>query len=115
MIRVPNMMLTGIKHRLRRILKPLGLMPGGDINYLASPPPFHLVGFTAKTLRRLLDKCGFDVVQIKPSKLSSFVDEQLIYRVYELSTRVVYRISLRNVDISHTMLAIAKKKTASRD
>ena len=109
-IRVPNMQLAAVKQRAMVILKPLGLYTAGDLNYLASPPPSHLSGFTSQTLRRLLQKCAFEAVAIKPSKLSGIVNEKLPYRLYESATELVYRISLRTVNISHTMLAVAKKR-----
>jgi 2-polyprenyl-3-methyl-5-hydroxy-6-metoxy-1,4-benzoquinol methylase len=113
-IRVPNLQLAGLKHHAVRFLEPFGVVPGGEMNYLASPPPSHLSGFTAKTLRRLLVQCGFEPVAVKPSKLSSVVNERLAYRIYESSTDALYQITLRNLNISHTMLAVARQASPKR-
>jgi 2-polyprenyl-3-methyl-5-hydroxy-6-metoxy-1,4-benzoquinol methylase len=107
-IRVPNLQMAGLKHRSMRLLEPFGVVPGGEMNYLASPPPSHLSGFTARTLRRLLEKCGFEPVAIKPSKLSAVVNERFVYKLYESATDLLYQITLHSLNISHTMLAVAR-------
>lgn len=61
----------GVLLDIRRILKPSGLLmlstgalPHTDPEVMSKwyYPPWHLYYFSEKTIRELLDKCGFDVV-----------------------------------------------------
>ena len=108
-IRVPNMTFSSIRHRLEFFLKAMRVREGaGEHCYLSSPPPFHLSGFSGSTLRQLFRKVGLETVEIKPSKLSSVADESFVFRYFESLFSVVYFGSGRSVNLSPTLLAIAK-------
>ncbi len=99
--------------RLKEFFIPLirvaGLGTEGEFSYLSTPPPIHLSGFSAKTLRKYFEKTGFETVEIKPSKLSSRASEHFLYRAFELFVGLLYRFSFRRINISPTVLAIAVK------
>lgn len=105
-VRVPNIE----KLRLLWLIKPLGLGTGGELSYLASPPPVHLCGFSSRTLKRSFDKCGMRPLAIKPSKLSGFVEENRLFRAFELFAGLLYRVSFRKINVSPTILGVAVRK-----
>lgn len=109
-VRVPNMDLFTLKERFNSILRFAGLAKGGDMNYLASPAPTHLTGFPPRTLKKYFRKAGFETIEIKPSKLSTMAEENLVFRVFEKFVRILYLLSLRRINLSPTILAIAEKK-----
>lgn len=109
-IRVPNIDFNELKQRFTGVLKLLRLGKGGELSYLASSPPVHLCGFTTRTLQRYFEKCGLQVVEIKPSKLSGVVNEMPVYRAFELFVGLLYRLSFRKINVSPTIIAIAKRK-----
>ncbi len=110
LIRVPNMDFHNIIKRFVFILKAVGVKKGGDLTYLASPPPLHLIGFTSKTLRQYFKKIGLKTIEIKPSKLSSSDQESFIYKIFESFINVLYKISFGRINLSPTILAIAEKR-----
>lgn len=110
MIRIPNMDFYVLKERFNSILKRAGLAKGGELFYLASPPPYHLIGFTSRTIRKYFEKAGLETVEVKPSKLSSAADEQLIFRLFETFVNIIFRLSFRRINLAPTMLAIAIKR-----
>jgi 2-polyprenyl-3-methyl-5-hydroxy-6-metoxy-1,4-benzoquinol methylase len=109
-IRVPNMDFNELKRKLMPILKILRLGKDGELTYLASPPPIHLSGFSQKTLHKYFEKVGLQAVEIKPSKLSSLAQENAIYGLFESLVNVIYKLSFRKINLSPTVLAIAKIK-----
>ena len=112
LIRVPNMEFNNLKHTFLPLLRILGLGKGGDLCYLASPPPLHLTGFSDKTLRKYFAKAGLTTVEIKPSKLSAAAEESLILRMFEFSVNLLYKISFRRINLSPTILAVARKSVS---
>jgi 2-polyprenyl-3-methyl-5-hydroxy-6-metoxy-1,4-benzoquinol methylase len=113
LIRVPNMDFYNLKERFNSILKFAGLVSGGGLCYLASPPPSHLVGFSSRTMKKYFEKVGLKTVEVKPSKLSAAAEEKLIYRAFETFVQLLFKISFRRVNLAPTMLAIAVKKDRS--
>jgi 2-polyprenyl-3-methyl-5-hydroxy-6-metoxy-1,4-benzoquinol methylase len=109
-IRVPNMDFNELKRKLMPILKILKLGKDGELTYLASPPPIHLSGFSKKTLRKYFEKLGYQTIEIKPSKLSSLAQENVIYSLFKGIVNVIYKLSFRKINLSPTVLAIAKIK-----
>lgn len=109
LVRVPNVEFSRIKQMFIPIFRLLGLGTEGEFSYLATPPPIHLTGFSTKTLRKYFKKAGFSTVEIKPSKLSSRAQEHFLYRAFELFVGLLYRFSFRRINISPTVLAIARK------
>lgn len=110
LIRVPNMDFYNLKERFNSILKFVGLAKGGELNYLATRPPYHLIGYTSRTIRKYFSKVGLETIEVKPSKLSSMAEENIIFRALEVFVNILYKISFRRINISPTMLAIAVKK-----
>lgn len=110
LIRVPNMDFHNLKERFASVLKFAGLAKGGELNYLASPPPIHLVGYTSRTIEKYFSKTGFETIEIVPSKLSSSAEKNIIFRAFETFVELLYKISLRRLNLSPTLLAIAVKR-----
>lgn len=110
LVRVPNMDFYNLKERFNSLLKFIGLAKGGELNYLATRPPYHLMGYTSHTIRRYFAKVGLETVEVKPSKLSSMAEENMVFRLLEFFVNLLYKISFRRINISPTMLAIAVKK-----
>lgn len=110
-IRVPNMDLYAFKESFNSLLQLVGLVKGGERHYLASPPPSHLAGFNSRTLRKYFEKTGFETVEIKPSKLSSQAEENIVYRLFERSVDVLFKLSFGRINLSPTILAIARKRS----
>lgn len=110
LIRVPNMDFYNLKENFNSILKRIGLAKGGELNYLATRPPYHLIGFTPRTIKKYFDKTGFETVEVKPSKLSAMAQENLIFRAFEWFVNILFKLSFRRINLSPTMLAIAVKK-----
>lgn len=109
-IRVPNMDLYATKESFNSLLKLVGLVKGGERDFLASPPPSHLAGFTSRTLRKYFEKTGFETVEIIPSKLSSLAEENTVYRAFETFVNVLFKLTGGRINLSPTILAIARKK-----
>jgi 2-polyprenyl-3-methyl-5-hydroxy-6-metoxy-1,4-benzoquinol methylase len=109
-IRVPNMDFNNLKFKLLPILKILRLGKDGELTYLSSPPPIHLSGFSKKTLSKYFKKIGMEIIEVKPSKLSSSVQEKMIYGLFESFVNVIYKLSFSKINLSPTVLAIAKIK-----
>jgi 2-polyprenyl-3-methyl-5-hydroxy-6-metoxy-1,4-benzoquinol methylase len=109
-IRVPNVDFNDLKRKLIPILKFLKLGKGGDLSYLASPPPIHLSGFSQKTLRKYFEKVDLQVIEIKPSKLSSLAQENILYSFFESLVSVIHKISFHTINLSPTIFAIVRKK-----
>ncbi|MGB7069794.1 MAG: methyltransferase domain-containing protein [Pyrinomonadaceae bacterium] len=109
MVRVPNMRFNDLKNKILPLLRILGIGKGGDLCYLASPPPVHLAGFSDSTLREYFSKVGLDTIEIKPSKLSAAAQERFVFRLFELSVQLLYKISFRKINLSPTILATALK------
>ncbi len=110
LIRVPNMDFYNLKERFNSLLKFVGLAKGGELNYLATRPPYHLIGYTSRTIQKYFSKVGLETIEVKPSKLSSMADENLVFRSFEIFVQLLYKISFRRINISPTMLAIAIRK-----
>lgn len=110
LVRVPNMDFYNLKERFNSVLKFVGLAKGGELNYLATRPPYHLVGYTSRTIEKYFQKVGLETVEVKPSKLSSMAEENVIFRLFESFVNLLYKVSFRRVNISPTMLAIAVRK-----
>ena len=111
MIRVPNMDFNNLKEHFTSVIKFIRPNSGGELNYLATRPPYHLSGFTPRTLRRYFQKAGLETIEVKPSKLSAMADENFLYRALETFVNLLYKISLRRINLSPTILAIAVKKS----
>lgn len=109
-IRVPNITFHKIYFNLVNILKLAGIAKGITPSYLATDPPIHLCGFSDSTLRHLFSKCGLQTLEIKPSKLSSTVNKKFLFRVIEIFSVLLYRLSFQKINISPTILAIAVQK-----
>lgn len=109
-VRVPNMDFYNLKERFNPILKLVGLAKGGELNYLATRPPYHLIGYTSRTIQKYFSKVGLETVVVKPSKLSSMAEENIIFRAFEIFVELLYQISFRRINIAPTMLAIAVRK-----
>lgn len=107
LIRVPNMDFSRVKEMFIPLIQKMGLGTGGELSYLATEPPIHLTGFTARTLRKYFSKAGFRTVAVKPSLLSSRVNEHFAYRVFTLFVDLLYKISFHKINLSPTVLAIA--------
>jgi 2-polyprenyl-3-methyl-5-hydroxy-6-metoxy-1,4-benzoquinol methylase len=110
LIRVPNIDFYHFKERFNSILESIGLVKGGALCYLASPPPYHLSRFTPQTIKKYFTKTGFETVEVKPSKLSAAAEENLIYRAFEMFVQILFKISFRRINLTPTMLAIGVKK-----
>jgi 2-polyprenyl-3-methyl-5-hydroxy-6-metoxy-1,4-benzoquinol methylase len=109
-IRVPNMNFSELRRKIMPILKILKLGKDTELNYLASPPPLHMYGFTPKTMQKYFDKIGFQTIEIKPSKLSSLAQENFMYSFFEILVNLIYKLTFHRINISPTILAIVKKK-----
>jgi 2-polyprenyl-3-methyl-5-hydroxy-6-metoxy-1,4-benzoquinol methylase len=107
-IRVPNMNFARLRHRTLPILKAIKLGKGGELSYLSSEPPIHLSGFTPDTLTKYFDKTGFATLAIKPSKLSGLANEKSQYRVFEAIVSALYIHTGRRLNLTPTILAIAR-------
>jgi 2-polyprenyl-3-methyl-5-hydroxy-6-metoxy-1,4-benzoquinol methylase len=110
LIRVPNMNFYNIVKRIVFILKAVGVKNGGELTYLASPPPLHLIGFTPKTLEQYFKKTDLTTIEIKPSKLSSLSQETFLHKIVETTINLLYKISFGRINLSPTILAIAEKR-----
>jgi len=107
LIRVPNMNFSRVKQLFIPLIKIFGLGVGGELSYLATEPPIHLTGFTSGTLRKYFSKAGFRTVAVKPSLLSSRVNEHFAYRIFTLFVDLLYKVSFHKINLSPTVLAIA--------
>jgi len=108
LIRVPNMEFNDLKQSLLPILRPMKIVPGGgETCYLASPPPFHLAGFSNRTIRRYFEKTGLRTLAVKPSKLSGMANEKTAYMLFEKAVDAIFRLSFTKINLSPTILAIA--------
>ncbi len=107
LVRVPNMDFSRMKQLFIPLIKILGLGKGGELSYLATEPPIHLTGFTSRTLRKYFEKTGFRTIAVKPSKLSSRVQERFLYRAFNFFVQLLYKASFNKINISPTVLAIA--------
>lgn len=110
MIRVPNMDFYNLMERFKPLIKRTGLATGGESNYLATRPPYHLIGYTSRTIEKYFTKVGLQTIEVRPSKLSSMADEKLIFRLFEAFVETLYKVSFRRINLSPTMLAIAVKR-----
>lgn len=108
-VRVPNMMFTRMLLIFYNIIKSINPKKEISWSFLASYPPVHLTGFTPFTLKKYFSKCGYQTVDILPSRLSSVSDENALYRVYSIIALVVYYLSLKRLNITPTILGIAQK------
>lgn len=108
LVRVPNMDFYNLIKGFMPFLKVLRLAKGGESAYLASPPPLHLIGFTSKTLDKYFQKADLKTVEIKPSKLSASKGK-FVHKVFETVVAAIYKISFRRINLSPTVLAIARK------
>ena len=108
-VRVPNMEFNDLKFTVSAVLRFLRLASEGNLSYLSSPPPLHLSGFSSRTLRKYFDKIGLETIEIKPSKLSNAAHENVLYQLFEFFVKVLYKLSFRKINLSPTILAIARK------
>ena len=109
-VRVPNMNFTQFFEYFRPMLELFGLIRPCSISILASSPPIHLTGFNPKTLTKYFGKVGLETVEIKPSKLSSITNNNISIRIFETVVLIIYLVSFRQLNLSPTILAIAKKR-----
>jgi SAM-dependent methyltransferase len=105
-VRVPNMEFSFFFRRTQNALKFLGLK-NLEFSFIATPPPVHLHGFDQHSLKNIFEKTGYELVEIKPSKLSS---GGKTYFAAEIAARIVFLISFKKINICPTILAIARLK-----
>jgi 2-polyprenyl-3-methyl-5-hydroxy-6-metoxy-1,4-benzoquinol methylase len=110
LIRVPNMDFHNLKEKFSSIIKFLGLGKGGELTYLATRPPLHLIGYTSRTMEKYFAKAGLETVEIKPSELSAMAKRSVVFRIFDAVVKILYKISFRRINISPTILAIAVKR-----
>ena len=111
LIRVPNMDFHNLKEKFSSIIKFLGLGKGGELTYLATKPPLHLIGYTSRTMEKYFAKAGLETVEVKPSELSAMAKRSVVFRLFDAVVKILYKISFRRINISPTILAIAVKRT----
>ncbi len=109
-VRVPNMEFNDVKRKLSSVLRLFKLASEAHLTYLSTAPPTHLSGFSSRTLRKYFDKAGLETIEIKPSKLSTAAEESIVYQGFEFFVQVLYKLSFRTINLSPTILAIAKKR-----
>lgn len=109
-VRVPNMRFHKVMFYLDSILVSLKIQKNRRVGILASSPPIHLGGFSDKTLKFCMEKAGLKATEIKPSKLSGFVNKRLGYRLFEGFASLVFHISAKRLNICPTIIAFAKRK-----
>ena len=110
LVRVPNMIFTQFFEFFRYTLELFGLIKFNSISILASTPPIHLTGFSPKTLEKYFLKVGLETLEIKPSKLSSMASKKIIYKIFEVVVNIIYTATFGQINLSPTILAVAKKK-----
>ena len=111
LIRVPNMDFHNLKEKFSPLIRFLGLGKGGELTYLATKPPLHLIGYTSRTMEKYFAKAGLETIEVKPSELSAMAKRSVVFRVFEAFVQVLYKISFCRINISPTLLAIAVKRT----
>jgi SAM-dependent methyltransferase len=109
-IRVPNMVFSAVRHRLLPLARHFKYGSGGELSYLSTHPPIHLSGFSPPSLDRVLRKCGFETVEIKPSKLSDPPSKIFPYSVFEKAVSVCFGLSASRINIGPTLLAMARRE-----
>lgn len=110
LIRVPNMDFHNLKEKFKSIINFFGLGRGGEMAYLSTVPPLHLIGYTSRTLDKYFAKVGLETVEVKPSKLSAVANRNIVLRLFDAFVRGLYAVSFRRINLSPTVLAIAVKK-----
>ena len=110
LIRVPNMDFHNLKEKFKSIINLLGLGKGGEMNYLATKPPLHLIGYTSRTMEKYFAKVGLETIEVKPSKLSAVANRSIVLRLFDALVRGLYAVSFHRINIAPTVLAIAVKK-----
>ena len=103
-LRVPNMTFWNLMHRVRPLV---ALVGHGDFPCLAAPPPGHLYGFTPRTLARILERAGFDVLSIGPTPLSRLYAPALKLAA-GAGQQVAAAVSFGRVQLSPTLAAWAR-------
>ena len=111
LIRVPNMDFHNLKEKFSSVIKLLGLGKGGELTYLATKPPLHLIGYTSRTMEKYFAKANLETIEIKPSELSAMAKRSVVFRIFDALVKVLYKVSFRRINISPTILAIAVKRT----
>jgi 2-polyprenyl-3-methyl-5-hydroxy-6-metoxy-1,4-benzoquinol methylase len=104
-VRVPNMDFTFSFNRTLKVLRLFGVKYS-DFSIISTPPPIHLQGFNTKSLKNILEKTGYDLIEIKPSKLS----RSKLHAVVELVSKLIFQFSLKRINVCPTILAVARPK-----
>jgi 2-polyprenyl-3-methyl-5-hydroxy-6-metoxy-1,4-benzoquinol methylase len=104
-VRVPNMDSSIPFSKIYKVLNFFGFR-FAYFSVIATSPPTHLNGFTTRTLKKIFDKTGYEVVEIKTSKLRN----NKFYSIIEVLSNIIFYISFKQINISPTILAIVRPK-----
>ncbi len=108
LVRVPNMLvhhaLWLARPALRPLLKTRGLEPPPYLGGIS--PPHHLYGFTPRTLKALLHRAGYAVVDIQPAVPHGA--RSMLGVLSRALGRLTYRGSLGHVVVSPAIVAYAR-------
>lgn len=110
LIRVPNMDFHNLKEKFKSVINFFGLGKGGEMTYLATKPPLHLIGYTSRTMEKYFTKVGLETVEVKPSKLSAVASRSIVLRLFDAFVQTLYKVSFQRINIAPTVLAIAIKR-----
>lgn len=111
MVRVPNIDFSRLLWRFRPLLSLVGM---GHWSYLMTPPPQHLFGFSRKTIRALLEKHGFEVLEVSPAgvKVGSYDRVSwragLAARMAAVAQRLVHVLSAGRLSLAGTLHAFGR-------
>lgn len=104
-IKVPNVCFSGLIARHAPLLRKLGLP---TTSYLATRPPLHLYGFSPKTLRKILETTGFEVLSVERSLVRE--SRGLKGRVVTGLAMLVQVVTLGRVNMHPLIMGMAVKR-----
>jgi 2-polyprenyl-3-methyl-5-hydroxy-6-metoxy-1,4-benzoquinol methylase len=106
-IRVPNMDFSFPFDKIYKIMNFFGIK-FSSYSIISMTPPSHLNGFNSRTITKMLEKTGYEVLEIKPSTLRG----NKFYGTIEFLSKIVFTITFKQVNICPTFLAIARIKNS---
>ncbi|MBT7701386.1 MAG: class I SAM-dependent methyltransferase [Verrucomicrobia bacterium] len=106
LIKVPNVTFSGLIARHAPLLRKLGLP---TTSYLATRPPLHLYGFSARTLQGLLRRSGFEVLSVERSMVRETAGMR--GRVVTALAAIAGVATLGRMNFHPLIMAVARKKS----
>lgn len=111
-IAVPNANYLLVKNRILSTIlkktdkKKLGMEPGGIWS-----PEQHLFNFAPNTLKRMLQKCGFEIKESsnQPVGKTGFIKRDLLVRYFNYLANKLYFLSFHKINLCRSFVMISVK------